>query len=98
MARAADSECVLCDWTIDLLATVRCAYRPGQMLPLTWRDGEITEVLLTDGVAESMYGIALVEHWAVSHPEQLRMMVGEFELDTGGPRWWLAPVRDMPPT
>jgi hypothetical protein len=77
------TECVLCDWVMDWTAPPWCVYQVGTQYPLTWKRNEIepSVIHLSDLIADTLPGIALVHHWSQAHPSQLRALVGPVEID-----------------
>jgi hypothetical protein len=74
------TECVLCDWRFDLSAAVLAAFRPGERLPLCWDGVGVRQVRPYENIAETVPSVALAAHWATGHPDQLRGLVGDFDL------------------
>lgn len=74
-------ECVLCDWVFDPFAAPLAVYRPGGRFPLRWTPEGITEVHLTDLVAETAPSVALVYHWHEAHRLQLFQIFGDYDVD-----------------
>lgn len=76
------TECVLCDWQMSWTAPSRGVYLPGYPVPVAWTGEQPESVRMSDTVASSIASVALVAHWGEAHPEQLRLLIGEFETDS----------------
>lgn len=76
--------CVLCLWRPDPMAAPLAVYRPKDWLPIAW-DGSnaLPTVVSPAGQLTDWPEVALVYHWSQAHPDLLRQLIGEYEVD----RW-----------
>lgn len=84
------TDCVLCGWQMDWLSAPFGVYLPEVGTPLRWYPSGPAPAAWSDGVAETTQEVAVVAHWAVAHPLQLRLALGRRD-------WALKPLFSQPP-